>query len=393
MNRRNFIRLAGGGTVAAAFAAPLSGCALSGAYPAAAVEAWQGPGPESDPRRWALAHAITAPNPHNLQPWIADLREPGVITVLSDRERVLPQTDPLGRQILVGHGAFLELLVIALAERGLHADVALWPQGELGPDLASWDGRPIARLTLKASAAPDPLFAQILRRHTPKSDFDAARPVPAATLQQLVAAAASPGAGIRAAGTVDPERLGLLRDLCWQSARVELLTPRTVMESVRLTRIGPAEILRHRDGISINSLMLRAVDALGQFDRENPPPEGSQGYKAMMSRFEGHSRTAMGFVWLSGGNRRTDQVQAGRAYVRMQLQATALGVGVHPMSQALQEFPEMAPHLANAHKLLLGKPAPRSPDDETLQMLCRLGYPGTPAEATPRRPLGAFIQA
>lgn len=78
MDRRNFIRLAGGGVIAAAAAAPIAGCSISSAYPAAAVEAWNGPGAETDPRKRAVAYAITAPNPHNLQPWLVDLREPGL---------------------------------------------------------------------------------------------------------------------------------------------------------------------------------------------------------------------------------------------------------------------------------------------------------------------------
>ncbi|MGE0332364.1 MAG: twin-arginine translocation pathway signal protein [Ramlibacter sp.] len=389
MDRRNFIRLAGGGVIAAAAAAPIAGCSISSAYPAAAVEAWNGPGAETDPRKRAVAYAITAPNPHNLQPWLVDLREPGVITLYTDRERVLPHTDPYGRQILIGHGAFLELLVIALAEQGLAANVALWPQGELGANLKEWDRRPIARITVQPGGARDPLFAHILNRHTPKSDFDTTRPVLADTLRALTAGADRDG--ITAGGTVDGAALGPLRELCWQSAKVELLTPRTVMESVHLTRVGPGEILKHRDGISLNSPFIRAVDAVGMFDRKNPPAEGSEAYKTMMTRFEGHSRTAMGFVWLAGRNHRADQVNAGRAYVRLHLQATALGVGMHPMSQALQEFAEMAPHYDRAHQLMLGRPAPRTADEPTVQMFCRLGYTATPAPATPRRPLGAFV--
>jgi hypothetical protein len=393
MNRRAFIRLAGGGTVLAASSPMLAGCSMSSAFPAQALEAWQGPAQESDPRRWALAHAITAPNPHNLQPWIADLREKDVITIRTDRTRVLPHTDPLGRQILIGHGAFLELLVMALAERGLGTEVAMWPEGELDASLKNWDERPIVRVRLLPGAKPDSLFAQILKRHTAKSDFDTSRPVSGDVLSKVLASAGAERFGLKTGGTIDPARLDPLRQLCWESAQVELLTPRTVMESIALTRVGPAEILQYRDGISLNDLPIRLISAIGLFDRTQPPVKGSQAEKTMLSRFEGHSRTAMGFVWLSGTNRRTDQLAAGRAYVRLQLKASELGLDVHPMSQALQEFPEMTPHYARAHELMLGLPAPAGAQDATVQMFCRVGYASTPAMPTPRRPMAAFVRA
>lgn len=387
MQRRDFIRLAGGGTVASALT--LAGCAPAGTYPPEAVQAWQPP-QEADPRRRAVAYAITAPNPHNRQPWLVDLRTPGAITLYCDRTRLLPETDPFGRQILIGHGAFLELLVMALAEQGLAADVALWPQGALPSRLDDWDARPVATLRVRDGGMPDPLFAQVLKRRTPKVDFDTARSVPAPVLGQLLASAAK--GPVAADGTLDAQRVQALRTLCWESALVEIGTPRTAMESLVLTRVGPEEILRHRDGISINGWMPRAAAALGMLDRTHPPAPGSVAEREMHKRFSGHSMSAMGFVWLAtASNSRAQQIEAGRAYVRLQLQATALGLGMHPMSQALQEFAEMAPHHAAAHRLLLGRASPRDAAEPTVQMLCRIGYPPVAVGPTPRRALADFL--
>jgi nitroreductase len=393
MQRRKFIRLAGGGVALAAVGAGLGSCSTD--YPPQAVAPWRGPGEEADVRRWALGYAILAPNSHNRQPWRVDLREANAFSLHVDRERLLPMTDPWFRQIVVSQGTFIESLVIALKERGLDPQVQLFPEGEFAP--RQIDDRAVARITWAPGApapAKDSLFAQLLRRHTAKVDYDTTRTVAPTTLDALRSAV--PGDAVRYGATVEGAQLDALRALCWESARVELSTQRTVMESIKLTRVGPEEIARHRDGISVNGLMPRLASAFGAFDRTKPPAEGSAAYRQMMARFEGHSRTAMGFVWLSTptaehaarGTTRSAEVQAGRAYMRLQLKATELGLQVHPMSQAPQEFDEMKPHYERMHALLIGKPAPI----ETVQMFCRVGYCAE-QQHTPRRGVDAIIRA
>ncbi|MDP9994151.1 hypothetical protein J2W28_000891 [Variovorax boronicumulans] len=391
--RRNFVRLLGGGVVVAAGAVALATWWLHSDIPAAALEIWNGPGNEPDARRRAVAYAVTAPTAYNCQPWLVDLREPEAIVLYCDRERLLPQTDPYGRQALIGHGAFIELLVMALAQQGILASVQLWPQGELPLEPRHWPHVPVARLRLASGGAPDPLFAQVLRRRTPKQRFDTARPVSSDMLQGLTAIAPA-GGTVQADGTVDMARVRVLRKLCAAAARVEIATPGTALENLRMLRVGPQEILEHRDGFSRNDPALRLAIALGQFDRNVPASEDSESFKQTFQMFEDQANTAMGFVWLSTrGNSRTDQIAAGRAYVRQQLRATDLGVGLHPMSQSLEEFAEMAPHHAAAHDLLLGTEPPRNARSPTLQMMCRLGYPISPVQAAPRRAIGDFMMA
>ena len=182
LNRRRAIELVGGGLVLAS--ATLAGC--SSAYPAASVQAWQMSADDADVRRFMLAHALLAPNPHNRQPWLADLRRADEITLVCDKDRLLPETDPFGRQILIGCGAFIELAVIAAAQRGYRAQVQTFPQGEpAAGELPG--GYAVARLVLSRDAPTprDPLFAQSRRRHTHKGTYDNARQVPSELWQQL----------------------------------------------------------------------------------------------------------------------------------------------------------------------------------------------------------------
>ena len=107
-------------------------------------------------------------------------------------------------------------------------------------------------------------------------------------------------------------------------------------------------------------------------------------------------KATAGLRWVLSGSVRVATAEAsklkrGVAYLRMQLAATAIGLGVHPMSQALQEFAEMKPFYDKAHQLMLGKLAPQTSSDETLQMFCRLGYVAGGIPATPRRQIDKFI--
>jgi len=399
LQRRQFIRLVGGGAVTAitgtalVATAGLSGCAHG--IPAEALEAWAGPSgavsQDADVRRWLLSYAILAPHSHNLQSWLADLRTPGQITLYCDLKRVLPQTDPLSRQIMMSHGTFLELLDIAARERGLRADIALFPKGAFGP--STLDARPVAtvRLTPDTSVQKDPLFAQILRRHTNRSSYDITRTVPAAAWAAMAGAAAGAPAAVRVGFTgleqgdaVLAEHRRIARD-AW---RIELTVPRAIMESFDVLRVGQSEIATHRDGLSLTAPVVVALNALGLFDRSKAPAPDDYATTSQIKEFDAKLASTPGFVWMvTPGNDRVTQVNAGRAYARVQLAATAQGLAMQPLSQALQEYAEQQKPYAEIHALTGAKAL-----GETVQMWARVGY--APAvQPSPRRRLQDFIRA
>ncbi len=383
LGRRRVIGLLGGGLVLATTG--LTAC--SSEFPAASVQAWQPPAEGADVRRFMLAHALLAPNPHNRQPWLADLRREGEITLVCDKDRLLPETDPFGRQILIGCGAFIELAVMAGAERGYRVQVEPFPDGEPGTrDLPG--GRAVARLKLLADPAMprDPLFAQIRRRHTHKGVYDSARRVPDSAWQAL--AAAPKEYGLLTGDIADAARIGKVRMITRASFEAEVTTARTWLESARLMRIGPDEIERHRDGISMMGAMPRLASGLGLFDRFEVPARGSSNFERTMEVWQ-PQESGSGYFWIaSRGNSRRSQLDCGRAYVRAQLQATADGLDMHPLSQALQEFSEVRAQHEALHRLLSFDPA-----QTTVQMLARVGYGLKPVQASPRRELGQLLRA
>ena len=88
---------------------------------------------------------------------------------------------------------------------------------------------------------------------------------------------------------------------------------------------------------------------------------------------------------VTDGNDRMTQVNAGRAYARVQLAATAQGLALQPLQQALEEYAEQAMPYADV-RALLGAPLAT----QTVQMWARVGY-GPPCRSAPRRGVAAQL--
>lgn len=373
LTRRKMMFLIGGGAVLAAGGA--FGFAAT-RRPRTAYQPWEQAGQYDDQRMRALSWALLAPNPHNRQPWMADLQEPGIVTLYADPTRLLPHTDPNNRQITIGLGCFIELARMAAAEDGLRLDATRFPQGSSADGL---DGRPVARLMFTPDPAirPDPLFAHVLNRCSNKEPFDTTRPVPQdhlANLQAVVRNGASFG------GTVDPTKVAQWVEITHDALKIEIETPHTYKESVDLFRIGHHEIDANPDGIDFTGPLFETLRLTGQFTREAASDPTNFAYKSGMDAIFANTDTAMGHVWLvTPDNSRETQIATGADWLRVNLAATSLGLGFQPLSQALQEFPEMAAHYRKVHEIL-------APDGGTVQMLSRIGY-GQVVGKSPRWPL------
>ena len=377
IDRRNFIRGSGAGLILAAAAAST---ACSQKMPAAAIEAWNGPPEQADIRRWILGYAILAPSSHNLQPWRVDLATPGEVLLRCDLERLLPQADPFSRQIMMSHGTFLELFDIAARERGIRAEITLFPEGEFGPH--TLDERPVARIRLRpdSSVRRDALFGAILNRHTNRNEYDLQRPVPAASWSAMTEAIQPNRLHMGFVGVEHSEELARHRAIAAEAWRIELGTPRVMLETYKVLRVGANEIDEFRDGLSVLDPLVVWLNRVGLFDRSQPPAPGEYATTKQINDFGEKLDSTPGFFWMvTQANDRMTQIGAGRAYARVQLAATANGLAMQPLQQALQEYQEQALPRAELKQLLnVSEPG------RTVQMWARLGY-ALPVDPAPRR--------
>jgi hypothetical protein len=364
LSRRKVIGLIGGGVVLAAGAS--AGGFLTTRRPNRALAPWEQAGGYNEPRKRALSYAVLAPNSHNRQPWIAELKGEDRLLLYRDNSLNLPETDPFDRQLTVSMGCFLELLRMAAAQDGFALKTDLFPDGKEGA---------VADVTFVDGGKKDPLFAHVLRRRTNREAY-ADRSIPVNVLKSL-----SEFAEIK----TQPSEVAAIRQLTWEAMEIEMMTEATLMENVNLMRFGKAEIEANPDGISLGGPLLESLMVAGMLSREDQADRTSDSFKQGLEILHAAMMATPAYAVITTmGNTRIDQIEAGYSWMRLQLAATGLGLSMQPVSQALQEYPEMAAHYQRVHKML-ARPG------ETLQMLGRLGY-GPAIDPSPRWPLETRIR-
>jgi len=363
ISRRKTLAILGGGFIAAAGIGAAT--FVTTRRPQAALAPWQKAGSYDDPRKNALSYAILAPNPHNLQPWMVDLTGTDTVVLYRDPERILPHTDPFSRQITIGLGCFLEQMKIAATLTGHDVGLELFPAGENGP---------VAIAKFSTSATLDPLAAQLLERRSCKEPY------------QMAAIETSRLSALEAYADIvtESEMVESLQSLTWEAFQIEMATPRTLQESAELMRIGKQEINANPDGIDIGGPMLETLMLLGILPREALMDPDSEATQSFLSSYKNMLVSTPAYTVInSAKNNRLSQIAAGAAWLRLNLKTTELGLALHPVSQALQEYDEMAKLYHRCHELL-------AKDGETVQMLGRLGY-GPMTKPAPRWPLEAKL--
>lgn len=312
----------------------------------------------TDVRLDAFRHAILAPNPHNRQPWLIQMEGNDSAILTCDLAKRLPETDPFDRQITIGFGTFIELAIIAAAQRGFRIDVAPFPEGASEPRL---DKRPVARLRFvpDTKIVPDPLYSAITKRRTNRSVYETTT----LSLQES-AILRTDGAQV----SVNPEQLAQMRSITVDAISREMMTHKAHMESVRLMRIGHHEVDATPDGLSLTGPMIETTRLIGITTRESIADPKNSAFKIGLDGLRESYGSVPAALWItSPSNARADQLEAGRLYARTHLRATNMGLSMHPMSQSLQEYPEMAPYFAAIHMLLGVSGVNR------IQMLARVG--------------------
>jgi hypothetical protein len=270
----------------------------------------------------AVTDALRAPSVHNTQPWKWRIR-PGSVQLHADEDRHLDVTDPEQRDLVLSCGAALHHLQVALAARGLAADVERLPDPE--------DCDHLATIVVHPGAEPDALtaslYAAIATRRTDRRRMSH-RPVPADQVEALEEHARHAG--------------GLLVPVTEPRAREHLVA--TLDEATEQQRHEPGyaaelRLWTHRlpgshDGIPASAVAAPPVGGTGASGLRRFGPATLAQPPLSLGRTPDDAAEFL--VLVTPGDTVLDRLRAGEATSAVLLAATRMGLATTPLSQALE---------------------------------------------------------
>jgi hypothetical protein len=338
---------------------------------------------DSTPILQALRYGITAPSAHNTQPWRIELDSDTEARLYFDPKRALPGTDPPGRQVHISHGTLIEMTAIAATSLGYRTEVELLPDGDMS--LPEFGTKPTALLRLVADPdqAVDPLFSQILSRRSSRLAHHGP-PLTDEERTRIQSQARYPGVE---AGWVPQDLLATVLDIAARAMTIEVNDRALFDETLQWFRFSDREIAEKGDGLHLDTSGLSGLAlTLGRLFTKPRSWHKPYNRRPYIKGFVDSVRTTRALLTLTTPtNTMRDWITTGRSYVRAQLTGDELGLRFQPISQVLQEYPQMD-QLRTELESLVGVAVPAK-----LQMLVRVGRTQQPG-LSPRRPLSSMIQ-
>lgn len=344
-----------------------------------------------DARIRLVAGGILAASGHNMQPWIIrlDPSDPMTFHLYADSKRMTKEVDPYARQMMISQGTFLEYVAVASKKEGWDTRIELFPDGEYDEnDLAhSMDTLPVAKITLvKAQPQEIPLYGAM---YLPDTNREPYRTEGLSVSQVSALESLSDAAGISIQVYQEQAELSKIGQYALKSAEIEAGVPRVMEESSAIFRASEYQKNRYRYGFSVegqgvSGLRMHVLQGmLTVFPSLNSGEAAARNFISYASASV-HSTPAYAII-VTQDNSRASQVESGMLYSRLVLTGHTLGLVMQPLSQVLEEYPEMDGPYTEFKQAY-------APGGGTVQMLFRMGYPTKEVPLSMRRDVMDFVE-
>ena len=370
MHRRHFIRLSVGGALLVAGTA----YALSDRRNVRRTDFppdEDGPAAVDGDEKEILTLAALAPSGHNTQPWFVQRLGPFHWIIGNDRGKWLPAVDPDQRETLLSLGAFLQNLQYAADALGYACHwtlLAVTPQDERVMEVqltrtgARTAGQILAmksRRTVRKDLAREPLsLVDLVHLVEPEPQFIHYLPTAGSAADYL------------SRQTIEANRRQAARDPAQQ-------------ELAEWIRFSSAEAREKRDGLTTGSMEITGLTGWVVRNFYGKASVMTADFRERgLAQVQQQVAELAGWILItSPGHSVAELLDTGRRMQRLFLKVRARGIGLHPMTQILEE-PATRQELGPA----LGLPG-------TIQFILRAGYVAHyPPPVSLRRPVSWFLR-
>lgn len=344
----------------------------------------------SDPRVRLAAVGLLAASNHNMQPWKIrlDRSDAMVFYLYADSSRMTKEVDPYARQMMISQGTFLEYAVVAGAKEGWQVAVALFPDGAYDEShlAQSMDAKPVAKITLSRSQATSRALYDAV--FLPDTNREAYQPQKLSHAQISALESLAPKTGVSLRLYQDADDLKKIGGYALQSAAIEAGVTRVMDESNAIFRANEYQKNKYRYGYSVegqgaSGFMKNILQGL-----VTVVPSLNAG-KAASQNFISYTKTSVSHtpayaMIVSNSNSRVEQVESGMLYSKLVLTGHTVGLAMQPLSQVLEEYPEMEVPYTEFKQIY-------APGGGTVQMLFRVGVATKSVPLSMRREVQSLI--
>jgi hypothetical protein len=265
-------------------------------------------------------------------------------------------------------------------------EINLFPMGEYDNTKESMKSKPVAKITLKKSEViNDPLYNSIFMPDTSRVAYTHKK---LSSKQINEIQGLSDDTDVSIVFYHDPQNSSTFGTIALESAQIESNIKRINDENEKLFRANEYQKNQYRYGFSLEGQGMSGIQMYFTEGLLTLIPslndEKSANEMFINQTQNAFDNTPAYVLIITKNNDRTSQVKAGILYSRFQLTAETMGFSVQPLSQSLEEYPEMSGIYHKIHQQF-------APEGSTIQMLVRVGEPTKEVSHSMRRDVMELI--
>lgn len=297
---------------------------------------------------------LLAASSHNMQPWKIHLdTDPTVFYVFADIQRLSREMDPYARQVMITQGTFLEYVTIGAAFLGYRADIYLFPRGAYDDNdlIESMKIKPVAKVNIfRTNQRCLSFYKYMFLPGTDRGPYSV-QELKKSDIEKMLSVNTDKNIEIKI--FQDEENKKNIGQYILKGVQIESSIYRIYRESANCFRSNEYKKNKYRYGFSLEGqrimgLKKHILQGVLTFCPCILNDKKSADIYLTSTQKEVEHTPAYALI-ITAGNSRSNQVKSGILYSKLVVTAHDLGLGIQPVTQVIEEYPEIKEQYEKIH--------------------------------------------